>query len=293
MTRISTAVLLLAGLGASLGLGACSSSDGGSSDAGPKGGTLSGILGKFGGNGSGTGAAGDAGAGTVGDGGVPSAGGATTDCLTACGLVFVCVNQACGTSYANDCATECASVTDPIPLDANATCDQAAASLGVASFNDLCDDAAAGHAAANPDAGTGTGGGNDSTCCTYISCAQACGSNQECVMACLTSFCPGGDVPNCSDDLQACASEVAGCVGGGGGATGGSGGSGSGGGGTVDPAQCCDYIHCAQGCGSSADASACAQGCVADVCPGNDLSCLQALSSACATAEVVQSCLGQ
>jgi hypothetical protein len=216
--------------------GGSSGSGGGNGSGNGNGGGLGGLFGKFNGNGNGNGngtntgggsgaTTGAGGSNVNGGGGSINGGGGTgsgLDCLTACGLVLNCVNQACGTQFTSaECDAQCEGSTESIPLSENSSCDEIATALEIGTFQAVCsevtggdDNGFGGETGFGGESGFGgdfTGGGtvDIEVCCDLISCAQGCGADQNCVTACVQDICAGdyaGCGTSCSmpDVVQQC-----------------------------------------------------------------------------------------
>jgi hypothetical protein len=216
-------LMAVAVLGACVAFAGCSSDDGDDSSNSGNGSGLGGLLGKLGGDSSGTGdtgggetGGGDTGGGDTGGGdtgGGDTGGGASgggIGCEAACTLIVTCLNSACGSEFTTgDCTPECEGVESGIPLSVESSCEDVAALLEIGSFQDACGEVETGDDGDDTGGGSTGGGGSGDTCCNFAQCASRC-VDQACGIACMQQHC-GADGSLCAvceswteADAQAC-----------------------------------------------------------------------------------------
>jgi hypothetical protein len=230
-------LMAVAVLGACVAFTGCGSDDDDDSGSGSGSGSgLGGLLGKLGGEGSGTGTAGggdtgggdtgggdtgggdtgggDTGGGDISGGGDVSGGG--IGCEAACTLIVTCLNSACATDFTvGDCTPECAGVESGIPLSVESSCEDVATALEIGSFQAVCSevDDGGGDDTGGGDTGGGSGAGASAdTCCNVARCASGC-ADQNCVIACAQQYC-GADGSACAACENWSEAEAQACFGG-------------------------------------------------------------------------------
>ena len=241
--KIYKHVAVMAALATSLSMMACGSDDDDDSGAGGSSGSgagLGGLLGKLGGGtgsnttgggstgggntGGGSTGGGDTGGGNTGGGDISNGGGEGLSCLTACGMVLNCVNQACGTDLTQaECEGECAGNNESIPISPDTGCDQLATALEIDNFQSICGDVSGGGDTGGGDTGGGSAGGGGGDCCEAIGCVASCAQDPTCIQSCVADACgeDGAACAQCDAWAQANQEEAAECAGfsaGGGGA---------------------------------------------------------------------------